>query len=328
MVEKIDAIVMAGDRGPSRRFIRGRHKAFLEVKGSPIISHVISALEESRHVRRIFVVGPKKELEGVLFSNRDPAGVEGRIYILNQWESFVANAWNGFLVTIFDGAIPDCVDDDMLRPYTERAVLYVSCDMPLLTHQEVDEFLQNCDMEKYDYILGITPEHSLKPFYPRSGLPGIKLAYFHLKEGRFRHNNMHCVKPLKITNRIYIQKMYEYRWQRRWDKVIKAAWEVVKLTWNARVVGYFFSMHIARILGQWGLREIPFFSPFFLPKAEVERRASALLGARFGTVETYYGGAALDVDDEYQYEVIKLNFDLWRRFLEKPARSRMSSKKF
>jgi len=53
-----------------------------------------------------------------------------------------------------------------------------------------------------------------------------------------------------------------------------------------------------------------------LPKSRIEQDISCLLQTRFASVPTTYGGAALDVDNEEHFEVIRLNFERWRAYQE------------
>ena len=48
------------------------------------------------------------------------------------------------------------------------------------------------------------------------------MAYFNLREGRFRQSNLHLVKPAKLGNRHYIEDMYEHRYQRQLGQALGA----------------------------------------------------------------------------------------------------------
>ena len=105
------------------------------------------------------------------------------------------------------------------NPIVDQAMLIVPCDAPLMTPQEVEYFISHANMENYDHVLGLVSQKQLKYFYPQEGKPGIKMAYLHIKEDSFRINNLHLVKPLRIENREYIQKMYQYRYQRNFKNL-------------------------------------------------------------------------------------------------------------
>jgi hypothetical protein len=78
-----------------------------------------------------------------------------------------------------------------------------------------------------DYALGLVTEHELEAFYPKDGAPGITMAYFNLREGRFRQSNLHLVKPAKLGKRHYIEDMYEHRYQRQLGQALGLAWRIL-----------------------------------------------------------------------------------------------------
>jgi hypothetical protein len=61
--------------------------------------------------------------------------------------------------------------------------------------------------------------------------------------------------------------------------------------------------------------------PFFLNRKDLEDSISSILGTHFTTVQTSFGGAALDVDSEEHYFAMKSNFSHWRNFLAQKART-------
>ena len=80
----------------------------------------------------------------------------------------------------------------------------------------MEHFIAHCDLERHDYILGLTPEKSMPYFYPKGhNRPGIKMAYLHMREKNYRINNLHMVRPARVEHRIHINKMYEYRYQKQ-----------------------------------------------------------------------------------------------------------------
>ena len=55
----------------------------------------------------------------------------------------------------------------------------------------------------------------MRAFYPEApGKGGIHMAYFNLREGRFRQSNLHLIRPGRVLNRCYVEEMYEHRHQR------------------------------------------------------------------------------------------------------------------
>jgi hypothetical protein len=194
-------------------------------------------------------------------------------------------------------------------------------DMPLATPFEIDEFVDACDLSRYDYFLGLTAEPTLRYYYPRDGHPGVRMAYFTLRDLQVRHNNLHLVKPLRLGNRHYIQKVYNLRYQKKWRNMLKLCWELAsKHEASLRIVWSFICLHMARLITQLGWQRAFFLRPFFLDLPVAASMMSQLLRVRFTTVMTHYGGCALDVDNAEHYEAICANFVRWQAHQDALAR--------
>ena len=207
---KYDAILVAG-QGQSSYKVYHQHKAFLKINGKCIINYVVECLQQVESIKEIYIVGLEDRLRQTLEEAQVDFQSPKRIHIVPQRSNLYLNVWHTFLQTI------DLDEDSpkLMHPENrDRAVLVVPCDSPLITPIEVEYFISHCDVENYDHILGLTAEKSLEHFYPKDNKPGIKMAYLHLQEKSFRLNNLHLVKPIRIENRHYIQRMYEYRYQR------------------------------------------------------------------------------------------------------------------
>ena len=191
-----DAVLLAGDRGASRT-VCGSNKSFLPVNGIPLFIHVLRALGRSELVRRICVVGPYAQLEQELSEHRQLPATDKALILCDQGDSLFHNVWNAFLQLSPEAR----AGGEPAPALRETAVLYISGDVPLVTPMEIDCFLRSCDRSRYDYFLGIAAAEHLTFCRPRLGTPGISTHFFHIKEGKFRQNNLHLVKPLKVTNR-------------------------------------------------------------------------------------------------------------------------------
>ena len=87
------------------------------------------------------------------------------------------------------------------------------------------------------------------------GEPGIQMAAFNLREGRFRQSNLHLVKPARVVNRHYIEEMYRNRFQRELGSVVALAWRL--LTSERGGLGllyYYLLMHCAGVVDRRGYR--------------------------------------------------------------------------
>lgn len=310
-MQSLDVIITAGDRHASRPVL-GESKAFLPLAGVPVLHHILSAVEQARCTARIFVVGNKARLEHTLTTPNTPFRGTRPLVVLEQGHTLYDNVWTAFLHTL-----PEYTPGTDWHSYAEttavdKAVLVMSGDIPLATPFEIDEFVNGCDLSRYDYCVGLTAESTLRAYYPQDGRPGIQMAYFTLRDLRVRQNNLHLVKPLRLGNRHYIQQMYDMRYQREWHNMARLCWEL----WHTRdaslrMIWSFLCLHVARGVTRLGWERLFLFRPFFLDLPMVESHMSQLLRTRFTTVVTHYGGCTLDIDNAEHYEAIRVNFERW-----------------
>lgn len=301
-------ILTAGDRGRARPVL-GVNKGLLDLQGAPVFTHVMASLEQSPWVESIYLVGPRERLMEALERPNIPFQGTKPVTILAQWENLYLNIWNTFQKLMEDkrGTTPSLLPEDL-------TVLIVPCDIPLMVPEEVDEFVKGCDMERFDYVVGISSEQTLSRYYPQKHRRGIRLMCFHVREGSFRQNNLHMVRPMRLGNRGYIQKIYDYRLQREWGSILRLLWEIFRAEEaTLSTATWYLMLHMAAILH--GIPKVPLYRlpAYCLPKDRLERSVSRLLKTRFSTVETRFGGAALDIDTPEHYGVIKENFEAWIR---------------
>lgn len=309
--QRFDVIIAAGNRRASRAVL-GTNKILLPVAGAPVITHVLSAVERARCTDRIFVVGDVGQLEDALASPRSPFQGERPLRLLEQYHTFYENVWQGFLHTLPDYTPETGWRAYLDRPEADRAALFMSGDIPLATPQEIEAFVAGCDLARYDYFLGVTAEPVLRAYYPRDGRSGIRMAYFNLRDLQVRQNNLHLVRPFRLGNRFYIQKMYESRYQKEWGNILKLCWDLIggqPGSW--RFVAAFLRLHAARLLSRYRLQDFRLARPFFPELPVVCDLLSQLLRTRFTVVTTPYGGCTLDIDNAEHYATLCTNFTAW-----------------
>jgi len=316
--EALDAVVLAGDRDAYNP-VCGENKALLRIEGIPVIAYVISALQRCRYVARIFVVGPRERILEAL----ETEGVGGKgqkeVIVVEQWTSLFENGWNTFLETLpARGPDGETLSEETLRARHEgKAVLFLGADMPLLTHYELEEFIEGCDMDRYDYVAGMTPEEALRPYYPKRGTPGIRLAYFHFKDSLERQNNLHMIRVFRVVNPQYSQLMYRFRYQKKGKNILLLLRELLGLPeLTLGMVFRFCLLHVCRVLARIPCMPLNRLLRRFLDKDKVAEDIGAILQTQFAMATTTYGGAALDVDDKEQLAVIESRFHHWRALQE------------
>jgi hypothetical protein len=192
--------------------------------------------------------------------------------------------------------------------------LFLSADLPFATPQEISDFVRRGLAFGCDYVLGLCTEESMRGFYPEApGEPGIRMAYFNLREGRFRQSNLHLIKPARIGNRQYVEEMYEHRYQRQIGQMIALGWRLLRIQEGGFSVLYSYAlMHLAAIADRWRLARIADWIRSRIPMARVEAGCSALLQGAFRFAVTEVGGCAVDIDNEPDYEAARARFELWR----------------
>lgn len=315
------AIVVAGDKGKSHP-VFGKNKAFLEVHGVPVVRRVVSALDRSRSVSEIYVVGPRQRLEEALHGSY--AGIEeiGKpLHIFEQRANLFENVWYTFLETLPSYKRGESVEDIARGPDADRAVLVAAADMPLLTSAEVDEFASNCDKNSYDHVIGVTREKDLTPYYAKGDQPGIHLAYIHLREGSLRQNNLQMVRPFKVINRHYIQILYDLRYQKEFGNMVRLAWEILnKEEGGWGTLGNYALMQLSLFFARLRLN---FLRDFFRKRTRIDsviECLAKLMKTRLTVAYTSLGGAALDIDCDQEYEVIERRFSEWMAYQENKAK--------
>src|SRR5262249_25583543 len=224
------------------------------------------------------------------------------IHVVPQRETLYANVWHTFLRAHAPG-----------RSDASHAVLVVPADIPLVIPEEISQFVSRAVASGGDYVVGLSPESALERFAPTDASPGVAMAYFNLREGRFRQNNLHWVRPLRMGNRSYVDEMYENRYQKELGSQIALAWRVLRKEWrNLWVLGCYFMIHIAGVLHRRGYVALADRVRALVPLAAVDGAASALPKPRFRPAVTELGGAAIDVDNEVDLETVEKMLEPWK----------------
>ena len=306
----IPAVVTAGDRRAAKA-VYGESKPYLELGGRALVAHVVAALQRVPEVSAVWVVGNAERLEPLLAAPALQAELCKPLHVVPQFRNLYENGWETYRRLLPDagaeGRDPGPEDAD-------TAVLYASADLPFATPQEISAFARQCLALDCDYALGLCTEASMRDFYSEApGEPGIRMAYFNLREGRYRQSNLHWIKPARIGNRHYIEEMYEHRYQRQIGQMIALGWRLLRLQEGGLAVLYYYGlMHLAAIADRWGLARIADAIRARIPMARIEAGCSALLRARFRFVVTELGGCAVDIDNERDYDAARARFETWR----------------
>ena len=307
--QKMNAVLLAGDRRASVQ-LHDDNKAFFELNGVPLFVHVLKSLLKADHVRNVIVVGPSERIKKEL----ERSEINANVQVIEQRDNMVENFKAGFVASL---GLDDSVDFWSLKEtiHKETPVLVAPCDVPMLIPEEVDEFLMRSSMQEYDYSIGITSSQVLSNYHPQPGKSGIRMIYIHVKEGLFRHNNLHIGKPLKFDHLDYIEKMYEWRYQTRFANILRMLLSLMangsRLMKSVRI---FILMQLSLYYDRHGHPRLSGHLRSLVGFNRLSEGIGNALGARTQIVYTHFGGAALDADNEADLAVITECYDEWMAF--------------
>jgi hypothetical protein len=309
-LQAIPAIVAAGDRRAAKA-VYGQSKVYLELGGVPLVAHVVLALQDVPEVSEVWVVGSEERLREVFEREAIRSRLQKPFHIVPQFRNLYENIWQTYR-RLLPGAGPDGRDPE--ADEDQNLVLYLSADIPFATPQEISQFIQRGLDLGCDYACGLVTEESMENFYPPApGAPGIRMAYFNLREGRFRISNLHLVRPSKIVNRHYVEEMYEHRYQKQFGNIFGLASNLVrKEEGGLRILRYYILIHLAGFANRRGWRQLADWLRAWIPLDRVAQACSSLLRADFRFAVTEIGGCAVDIDKEKDYDVAAIAFEAWK----------------
>lgn len=246
-----DAIILAGGENSKQlsRFSSQPYEALIEIAGRPMVTYVAQALAASGQVDRILVVGPAQALKGCSFPPKTEIFASG--------------------VTIMD-----TIRQGMAGLGHNRNTLIATADIPLLTAESVNHFLQQCSRVEADLYYPIVTEEVNEKAYP-----GVRRTYVRFREGTFTGGNLFLVNPLIVPGCVALA-----------EKIIDNRKNPLKL---CHMLGWSFVVKF--VLGMLDLRQ-------------VERRVSELLGIRGAVIQSPYAELGIDVDKPSDYELVQNAF--------------------
>jgi hypothetical protein len=169
---------------------------YLELGGQPMVTRAVATLQRVPEISEVFVVGDADRLEAAL----RPLVPELRkpLRVVPQFGNLYENCWEAYRRLLPGAGVAgrDPEADDL-----DQYVLYLSADIPFATAEEISHFVRLGLELDQDYAVGLSTEASMQAFYPKTpGDPGIRMAYFNVREGRYRQNNLHLVRPGRLLS--------------------------------------------------------------------------------------------------------------------------------
>ena len=304
--EPLDAIVLAGTDSNPRRMIEGQNKAFLEVGGEILVCRVVKALIQAHTIGKVFVVGPGDRLHKAL------DGMAGDINIVEQSGGLLSNAWEAIRASEEDyrdlhGA------DDPLRP-----LLFISCDLPLISSEAVDDFVDRCALADsradtgFAMLAGVAEKASLKPFYGQGSVEGIHRPYVNFSNCRVRLANIYVGRPRTLTNQEFLETGFEHRKAEKLKNVVILVWKFLGQHGGWRAAWLTLRLQLTLMASKKRGRLYDWLRARNKPE-DAEKSCGDVLGGPIKMVITPFGGLSLDVDNEEDYRVLNRRYAEWSR---------------
>lgn len=234
---KVDALVLAGGSSKNLESEGVPTKASIKIDGRPMVEYVIDSLKKSKFVGKIAVVASP----------------------MSQANSWLSKA---DLFVTSTGTLTENMSLGLSTLDSPYPVLIISSDVPLITTEAIDDFINRCEDKSAEFFYPIISKEVVEASFPT-----VKRTYASLREGIFTGGNMGLVNAQVILqNMETVERAYQLR---------KSP---VKLLW---------------ILG---LRFVLKFIFHRLTITELEEAVSRLLNFKSRAIPTLYPQIGVDVD--------------------------------
>jgi len=300
----LDAIVLAGKDSNPRRMILGKNKAFLELGGQTLVRRVVQALLDASSIGKVFVVGPEVRLREAL------EGLLEDVIIVGQAGKMLVNTWAAIHAAEARYFAHHGSHD------AERPMLFISCDLPLITAAAVDDFVSRCAREEsasgvdYAILAGVAEESSLKLYYEDTDGEGIIRPCVHFSSGLVRLANIYVGRPRKLSHQEFLQTGFSYRKAKDWHNVMLLVWSFFRSAGGWQAAWLTLRLQATLLLAKRKGRLYQRMKRWNTPE-RVERASGTVLGGTIRIIVTPYGGLSLDVDEEEDYRILKQQFSNW-----------------
>lgn len=242
----IDALVLAGSRndGPLRQCSSVPYEAMITIGRKAMVDYVIDALQSSRRIGRIVVLGPS-DVPG--FCQRDDVKV--------------VTAEDGLLENVARGV--QCLHDS-------KRILLATCDIPLITPQAIEDFLDRCGNGMAEIYYPVVPREAVEKTFNN-----VSRTYVTLREGEFTGGNLFLIDPGAVSRCMDVGR-----------QLVAARKSPLRLS---RMIGLSF-------LFRFLLKMVTL--------QEAQEKASSLLGVKGVVVVTSYPEVGVDVDKPSDLELV------------------------
>lgn len=251
----MDCIVTAGGGVPENDalfpFTNGRPKSLLQIHGVTMLEYVIRALEAARNIDRIYVVGLDEE-------DVESLPLPSDIQTLPD---------QGGLVRNLEVTLNRLLEDNP----GATTVLLCSADIPLLTAEVVDAYIEDC--RPFDCIAyyNVVTRETMESRFPNSGRTFVPLRNHAVAGG-----DMTLVQTRILDTN---------------DELWEAVFNARKHAWR-----------LAKLVGLRTMLKLLFRR---LTLSEIETLATRLVNAPVRVLKSPYPELAMDVDKPQQVEILR-----------------------
>lgn len=284
--------------------IAGQNKAFLEVGGEILVRRVVQALVEAKTIGKIFVVGPGDCIREAL------DGFNGEINIVEQSGGLLSNAWAAIRAAEEQYREIHGTDDPL------RPLLFISCDLPLISHMAVDDFVSRCAAAdsrsgiQFSMLAGVAEEASLRQYYGENENEGIHRPYVNFSDCRVRLANIYVGRPRTLKNQQFLETGFAHRKAEKLKNVVILVWKFLGQHGGWRAAWITLRLQLTLVASRKQGRLFRWLRAYN-KTGDAARSCGDMLGGTIKIVITPYGGLSLDVDNAEDYRVLNQRFEEW-----------------
>jgi 2-phospho-L-lactate guanylyltransferase (CobY/MobA/RfbA family) len=167
----INALVLAGSKnnGPLSQCSEVPYEAMIPIGDKIMTEYVVDALRGAKGIDQIVVVGPAEISDYFQLSD---------VQVIPANSDIIDNIQTGF------SALPE-----------KEKILLVTCDIPLLTSQAIEDFIIRCGDQSRDVYYPIIPREIIE----KSGYK-TERTYVTFREGQFTGGNIFLVEPTRVKD--------------------------------------------------------------------------------------------------------------------------------
>ena len=225
----VSAVVMAGDRGAAKA-VNGESKVYLEIGGAP--ARRARGRVAAARARGLARSGSSATRRG----SRPLLGAQLRAALRSRSTSCRSSAtstrtrWQTYR-RLLPGAPPEGRDPGP-EDLDQRGALPLGRPARSRRRRRSPRSCaQSLARATATTRSAWSTEESMRGLLPGgTGRAGHRMAYFNVRDGRFRQSNLHLVRPARIGNRHYIEEMYEHRYQKEFGNIAGAGLAVLLLS--------------------------------------------------------------------------------------------------